>query len=75
MIVNKVIENAVNRIMSRTGDTDRVFAIARDKDDNRVFCCKYRNSDILYKVGDNYKMTDEVLEDITFERYATTFDV
>ena len=54
---------------------NKVYALALNAEGNRVLCCKYENKDTLYAVDTNYEMTDQPLEEVIFERYATTFDM
>ena len=54
---------------------NKVYALALNDECNRILCCKYENKDTLYAVDINYEMTDQPIEGVVFERYATTFDI
>ena len=52
----------------------KVYALALDSNNNLVRCWKWENDSQLYMV-DGVNMTDKKLDNCTFSRYMTSFDM
>ena len=52
----------------------KIYALALDSNNNLIRCWKWKNNDQLYVV-DGVDMTDKKLDNCTFSRYMTPFDM
>ena len=69
------IQDKIDGVPKKEEPKRRVYAKAEYSDGKTALCWKYLDSDTLYKVSYDCGMVDEVLEGVTFERYATGFDL